>query len=109
MTKSTDIRIVDISTNLENILYRTPMKFGGRVVTDVTLFNVNVTVETTDGRQGKGHGSMPVGNAWGWPSAVETGDRTLEAMIRVRRTRRISCWNITAIWTPYRISTRSGS
>ena len=83
MTKSTDIRIVDISTSLENILYRTPMKFGGRVVTDVTLFNVNVTVETTDGRQGKGHGSMPVGNAWGWPSAVETGDRTLEAMIRL--------------------------
>ncbi|MBT6722486.1 MAG: hypothetical protein HOB20_04565, partial [Planctomycetaceae bacterium] len=83
MTKSTDIRIVDISTNLENILYRTPMKFGGRVVTDVTLFNVNATVETTDGRQGKGHGSMPVGNAWGWPSAVETGDRTLEAMIRL--------------------------
>ena len=49
MTKSTDIRIVDISTNLENIRYRTPMKFGGRVVTDVTLFNVNATVETQDG------------------------------------------------------------
>ncbi len=83
MTKSTDIRIVDINTNLQDILYRTPMKFGGRVVTDVTLFNVDVTVETRDGRRGFGHGSMPVGNAWGWPSAVEPGDRTLDAMIRL--------------------------
>ena len=83
MTKSTDIRIVDITTNLQNILYRTPMKFGGRVVTDVTLFNVDVTVETRDGRRGTGHGSMPVGNAWGWPSAVEPGNRTLDAMIRL--------------------------
>ena len=83
MTKSTDIRIVDITTNLQNILYRTPMKFGGRVVTDVTLFNVDVTVETRDGRRGSGHGSMPVGNAWGWPSAVEPGNRTLDAMIRL--------------------------
>ena len=83
MNKSTDIRIVDISTNLENILYRTPMKFGGRVVTDVTLFNVDVTVETRDGRRGAGHGSMPVGNAWGWPSTIEPGDRTLDAMIRL--------------------------
>ena len=83
MTKSTDIRIADITTNLQNILYRTPMKFGGRVVTDVTLFNVDVTVETRDGRRGSGHGSMPVGNAWGWPSAVESVDRTLDAMIRL--------------------------
>lgn len=83
MPKLTDIRIVDISTNLENILYRTPMKFGGRVVTDVTLFNVDVTVETRDGRRGSGHGSMPVGNAWGWPSTIEPGDRTLDAMIRL--------------------------
>ena len=65
MNKPSDIRIVDISTNLENILYRTPMKFGGRVVTDVTLFNVDVTVETRQGQRGTGHGSMPVGNAWG--------------------------------------------
>ena len=59
------------------------MKFGGRVVTDVPLFNVDVTVETRDGRRGSGHGSMPVGNAWGWPSSVEPGDRTLDAMIRL--------------------------
>ena len=83
MNKPSDIRIVDISTNLENILYRTPMKFGGRVVTDVTLFNVDVTVETRQGQRGTGHGSMPVGNAWGWPSTRETGDRTLEAMIQL--------------------------
>lgn len=83
MTKPTDIRIVELSTNLENILYRTPMKFGGRVVTDVTLFNVDVTVETRDGRRGQGHGSMPVGNAWGWPSALEPVDRTLQAMIQL--------------------------
>ncbi|MCH2611738.1 MAG: mandelate racemase/muconate lactonizing enzyme family protein [Pirellulales bacterium] len=83
MTKATDIRIVDVQTSVNRTDYRTPMKFGGRVVVDVTLFNVDVTVETSDGKQATGHGSMPVGNAWGWPSQVVDGTQTLEAMIKL--------------------------
>jgi hypothetical protein len=58
--KSTDVRIVDVVTDTEYIKYRMPIKFGGRVVTDVLLLNVTVQVETRDGRRGKGFGSMPM-------------------------------------------------
>jgi L-alanine-DL-glutamate epimerase-like enolase superfamily enzyme len=83
MSKPTDIRIRQVETSLEHIDYRTPIKFGGRVVKDVTLFNVHVEVETRDGRTGRGLGSTPVGNAWGWPSQQVEGEQTLEAMIEL--------------------------
>ncbi len=54
MNKTTDIKIVDVSFNTERIAYRTAMKFGGRVVEDVTLFHINVDVETRDGKRGSG-------------------------------------------------------
>lgn len=83
MVKSTDIFVRNISADTQRIEYRTPIKFGGRVVSDVTLFDVVVEVETRDGRRGIGRGSMPMGNAWAWPSSVATGEQTLEAMIAV--------------------------
>jgi L-alanine-DL-glutamate epimerase-like enolase superfamily enzyme len=81
--KSTDVRICELRTSLDRITYRTPMKFGGRVVTDVTLLNVTALVETRDGRRGEGFGSMPMGNAWAWPSNVVPADQTLAAMVRL--------------------------
>ena len=81
MSKPTDINIQQVATSFTEIEYRTPIKFGGRVVANATLFNVDVDVETNDGRRATGHGSMPLGNAWGWPSQVEPGERTLNAMI----------------------------
>ena len=83
MSKPTDIRILQVQTQLEQIDYRTPIKFGGRVVKDVTLLNVLVDVETCDGRTASGFGSMPMGNAWGWPSQQVGGDQTLEAMVQL--------------------------
>ena len=80
MSKPTDIHIKQITTSFTDIDYRTPIKFGGRVVANATLFNVDVDVETNDGRRATGHGSMPMGNAWGWPSQVESGEGTLNAM-----------------------------
>ena len=80
MSKPTDVRIKQLTTSFTEIEYRTPIKFGGRVVANATLFNVDVDVETNDGRSATGHGSMPMGNAWGWPSQVESGERTLNAM-----------------------------
>ena len=46
MAKSTDIRIVDISTDQELIKYRSPIKFGGRVVVDAVIYNVHLDVAT---------------------------------------------------------------
>lgn len=83
MTKSTDIRICDVRISAEHINYRTPIKFGGRVVNDVTLLNVTLDVETADGRRGTGFGSMPMGNVWAWPTSTTSGDATLKAMVDI--------------------------
>ncbi len=83
MPKPTDIRIKAAESATQQIDYRIPIKFGGRVVVDVTLLNVSVTVETADGRQANGTGSMPIGNVWGWPSAAVSTDQSLSAMIEL--------------------------
>jgi L-alanine-DL-glutamate epimerase-like enolase superfamily enzyme len=81
MTKLTDIALKDISTKQTRIAYRTPIKFGGRVVTDAVVVDVFVTVETRQGQRAVGLGSMPMGNAWAWPSPKLTGEQTLAAML----------------------------
>jgi L-alanine-DL-glutamate epimerase-like enolase superfamily enzyme len=78
--KPTDIRIRQVRASTDHIAYRCPIKFGGRVVTDVTLLNVFVTCETRDGRRGAGMGSMPLGNVWAWPTSAVSGEATLAAM-----------------------------
>jgi L-alanine-DL-glutamate epimerase-like enolase superfamily enzyme len=81
MRKPTDIRLLDVRDETETIKFRAPLKFGGRVVTDCVLLNVTAEVETNDGRRATGQGSMPMSNAWAWPSASVSGDQTLAAMI----------------------------
>lgn len=81
MGRGTDIRLCSIDCNTVEIAYRTPMKFGGRVVTSATLLDVDVDVETADGRRGRGHGSMPLGNVWAWPSRDVPAEATLAAMV----------------------------
>ena len=83
MSKPTDIRLLTVTSETEQFGYRSPIKFGGRVVTDVTLLHVTAEVETRDGRRGKGFGSMPVGNIWGWPSDTVSADDTLAAMVQL--------------------------
>ena len=80
MSKPTDIQLKSVRSDTQKINYRTPIKFGGRVVNDVVLLNITVDVETRDGRTAQGFGSMPVGNAWGWPSQEVDTDSTLAAM-----------------------------
>jgi L-alanine-DL-glutamate epimerase-like enolase superfamily enzyme len=75
------MRLLAVRGDTERIAYRAPMKFGGRVVTDVLLFNVHVDVETRKGRRATGMGSMPLGNAWSWPSYRVDAAQTLAAML----------------------------
>jgi L-alanine-DL-glutamate epimerase-like enolase superfamily enzyme len=56
------------------------MKFGGSVVTRVTLLNVRCTVRARTGQVAHGFGSMPLGNVWSFPSKKLTYDQTLQAM-----------------------------
>jgi L-alanine-DL-glutamate epimerase-like enolase superfamily enzyme len=81
MSKPTDIRIRDVYLDTERIDYRSPIKFGGRVVTDVVIANVGIEVVTRDGRRGRGFGSMPSGNVGAWPSGVVTPEQSLKAML----------------------------
>jgi L-alanine-DL-glutamate epimerase-like enolase superfamily enzyme len=80
MSKLTDIALQEVHFSTERIDYRAPIKFGGRVVSDVVLANVSVVVETRAGRRGHGFGSMPLGNAWAWPSAKIDTTQSLAAM-----------------------------
>ena len=81
MSKPTDIRLTNVRCEMERYDYRSPMKFGGRVVRDVVLFNVHTEVESRDGRSGTGFGSMTMGNIWAWPGGVTDPKITLEIMI----------------------------
>ncbi len=83
MSKSTDIQLKSVSCTSREIDYRVPIKFGGRVVVDVTVMDVRVDVETRDGRRATGTGSMPLGNAWAWPSRVVSSETTLAAMVQL--------------------------
>jgi L-alanine-DL-glutamate epimerase-like enolase superfamily enzyme len=78
--KSTDIRIVEAAFDYEDFQYRTPIKFGGVALDRATILNVRVTLETRSGQTAKGLGSMPLSNAWAFPSRVLTYDQTLGAM-----------------------------
>ncbi len=82
MEKTSDIRVVDSSLTIEDFKLRTPLKFGGRVMTAFKLMNVQVTVENRAGRHAMGNGSMPVGNIWAWPSSVVDPDQAQQAMVR---------------------------
>src|SRR6516164_6223164 len=79
-TKSSDIRIRDISFGYEDFSYRAPLKFGGVAIDRVTILNVECVVESVSGKKSKGFGSMPLGNVWSFPSKVLGYDQTLQAM-----------------------------
>ncbi len=80
IAKPTDIRLRETSLSWETYQYRTPIKFGGRTVTECALLNVDCLVETRDGRTARGFGSMSLGNTWSYPSPVMDNEQTLAAM-----------------------------
>ncbi len=80
MPKSTDIRILDVHYNFEEHQYRTPLKFGGVPTDHCVLFNVRLQVQTRDGKEAEGQGSMPLGNVWAFPPRYAPFDQSLAAM-----------------------------
>ncbi|MBT4865235.1 MAG: mandelate racemase/muconate lactonizing enzyme family protein [Planctomycetaceae bacterium] len=80
MSKTTDIRLQEVNCNFEAVPFRAPLKFGGRVVDGAFLINVDVVVETRNGRQTDGMGSMPLGNVWAWPTGSLEPEQTEAAM-----------------------------
>lgn len=80
MPKSTDITILEARCSFEPTPFRSPLKFGGRVMERGTLINVELTVETRNKRKEAGMGSMPVAPVWAWPSDKVTVEQGEEAM-----------------------------
>lgn len=78
--KSTDIRVRQVDLTFEPVPFRAPLKFGGRVVENTDLINVEISVESRGGKHAKGQGSMPLGNVWAWPSATVEPDQAEAAM-----------------------------
>ena len=78
--RPTDINVDAVEHWYEDFAYRTPYKFGGRVVDRVTLLNVRCRVTTRNGKTAWGFGSMTLGNMWAFPSGTMSYDTTLEAM-----------------------------
>ena len=85
MTKPTDIRIVEATCDFQAVAFRTPLKFGGRVIENSTLINVEVSVENRRGDFATGYGSMPIGNIWAWPSDKVSSDAAEAAMSQFAR------------------------
>ncbi len=71
----TDLVRYTFHLSTETYQYRAPMKFGGRVVSDVTLLNVRCDGELRDGKQAVGtrcgFGSMTMGVVWAWPTPTQ--------------------------------------
>ncbi len=64
---STALRNFDLSLRTEDYAYRSPMKFGGRIVTEVTVLSADCNAESGLGAA-RGLGSMTMGVTWAWPS-----------------------------------------
>ena len=79
--KPSDMRLCAATLSTQLVPYRTPIKFGGRVMSEVLLLDVMVEAETRDGRRGRGRGSMPLGNVWAWPSTVAGPSETQNVML----------------------------
>src|SRR5262245_20708390 len=79
--KSSDIRVLETVLTFEPCPFRTPLKFGGRVMNTSRLMNVSVTVETRGKKHAVGTGSMPVGNIWAWPTDRIEPAQTERAMM----------------------------
>lgn len=85
MSKATDIRIVDATCSFEPVKFRTPLKFGGRIMDSSELINIEVKIETRGGKHAFGQGSMPIGQIWAWPSNVVTPEQAGNAMKQLAR------------------------
>ena len=80
----TDLARFELQLKNESFAYRTPMKFGGRVVTDVTVLSVQCDAESGVGRAA-GLGSMTMGVAWAWPDPSIDDARKLEIVLELAK------------------------
>jgi hypothetical protein len=81
MSKS-QLVVVEAESEKFPYLYRFPLKFGGRVVNDVTVFRVLLTLEDqSTKKRAHGIGEMTMGTAWAWPTTALTPEMALKTIV----------------------------
>jgi len=82
MSKNSKITVTEVEFEKFPFIYRSPLKFGGRVVKDVTVFRTTLTMEDkTKKKIAYGMGEMTMGTAWAWPSKILTPEQVLRIVI----------------------------
>jgi L-alanine-DL-glutamate epimerase-like enolase superfamily enzyme len=83
----TDVHRFELELQNSSFCYRTPMKFGGRVVKDVTVLTARCSAELRSGRRTSetsvGLGSMTMGVAWAWPHPTLSDERKLNVLLEI--------------------------
>jgi L-alanine-DL-glutamate epimerase-like enolase superfamily enzyme len=81
VSKQTDVRIASIRNERQSFDYRAPVKFGGRVVKDVTVQRTFVTLEERGKNKSFGIGEMTMGTAWAWPSRTMSPEQVTRCVL----------------------------
>ena len=81
---ATDLCRFSLQLRTETYRYRTPIKFGGRVVRDVTVLSADCEGEIR-GATATGLGSMTLGVAWAWPNPAIDDATKLELVLELSR------------------------
>lgn len=106
MAKASDINIKKVENSTHSFDYRQPIKFGGRVVEDVTILRTEVAVSLPGSRKKvKGIGEMTMGNAWAWPSKIPSSI-TLKLLIELAKRLAIRVENAGLSGDPLQITHR---
>lgn len=81
MSKTTKFSVLEAESEKFPFVYRTPLKFGGRVVKDVVVFRTSLTIEDKSKKKTSvGIGEMTMGTAWAWPSKTLSPEQVLRTV-----------------------------
>ena len=75
-----DIRILEVEPGFIDLKFRTPLKFGKGVVTDITSYTVRIKVENKKGETADGFGNVLLSYLWAYPSKKHTAEERDAAM-----------------------------
>lgn len=79
------MRIKSIEVSVENMVARTPLKFGAVVMAECPFCKVKVTVENGRGEVAEGWGGIFLSDVWAWPTPELSHQDKVAAMEQVAR------------------------
>ncbi len=80
-----DIRMKSIEVYVENMVARTPLKFGAVVMAECPFCKVKATVENRRGDVAEGWGGIFLSDVWAWPTPELSHEDKVAAMEEITR------------------------